>query len=103
LPLLTTFLKSYAHPFLGLAPPAASKQISATTEPGTLASGTSEMAEITFPSLGVEAERDKLVEKDIRGRFKKMCEGYFENVAKKLVLEHKVSSPKFSVRGIIAT
>jgi len=88
LPLLTTFLKSYAHPFLGLAPPAPSKQISATTEPGRLAFDTSESAETAFPPLGLEAE-DELVEKDIRDRFKKMCEGYFENVAKKLVLEHK--------------
>jgi regulator of nonsense transcripts 2 len=88
LPLLTTFLKSYAQPFLGLAPPAASKQISASTEPGMLAFGTSETAEITFPPLGVDAE-DELVEKDIRDRFKKMCEACFENVAKKLVLEHK--------------
>ncbi|KAN0107367.1 Armadillo-type fold [Russula decolorans] len=88
LPLLTTFLKSYAHPFLGLAPPAASKQMSASTEPGMLAFGTSKTAETTFPPLGVDAENE-LVEKDIRDRFKKMCEGYFENVAKKLVLEHK--------------
>ncbi|KAH9972218.1 ARM repeat-containing protein [Russula compacta] len=89
LPLLTTFLKSYALPFLGLVSPAASKQISATTEPGMLALDTSEMAEFAFPPLGVEAEAEELVEKDIRDRFKKMCEGYFENVAKKLVLEHK--------------
>jgi regulator of nonsense transcripts 2 len=94
LPLLTTFLKSYAHPFLGLVPPAASKQISATTEPGMLALDASEAVGITFPPLGVEAEGDELVEKDIRDRFKKMCEGYFENVAKKLVLEHKVYVPK---------
>ena len=93
MPLLTTFLKSYAHPFLGLASPAASKQISATTEPGMLASDTSETAKIAFPPLGAEEERDELVEKDIRDRFKKMCEGYFEIVAKKLVLEHKVSTP----------
>jgi regulator of nonsense transcripts 2 len=58
-----------------------------------LASDTSEMAEIVFPPLGAEAERDELVEKDIRDRFKKMCEGYFENVAKKLIMEHKVSAP----------
>lgn len=35
-------------------------------------------------------EEDELVEKDIRDRFKKMCEGYFENVSKKLVIEHNV-------------
>jgi regulator of nonsense transcripts 2 len=36
-------------------------------------------------------EEDELVEQDIRDRFKKMCEGYFDNVCKKLVIEHKVS------------
>ena len=30
-------------------------------------------------------------EKEIRERFKKMCEGYFDNVPKKLVIEHKVT------------
>jgi len=58
-----------------------------------LASDTSETAEFAFPPLGAEAERDELIEKDIRDRFKKMCEGYFENVAKKLILEHKVPAP----------
>ncbi len=67
-----------------------------------LAFGTSKTAETTFPLLGVGAE-DELVEKDIRDRFKKMCEGYFENVAKKLVLEHKVSAPTFCVCVIVAT
>jgi regulator of nonsense transcripts 2 len=62
-----------------------------------LAFGTSKTAETTFPPLGVNAENE-LVEKDIRDRFKKMCEGYFENVAKKLVLEHKVSAPTFYTR-----
>ena len=55
-----------------------------------LAFDTSKTAETTFPPPRVDAENE-LVEKDIRDRFKKMCEGYFENVAKKLVLEHKVS------------
>jgi regulator of nonsense transcripts 2 len=71
--------------------------MSASTEPGMLAFDTSKTAETTFPPLGVEAENE-LVEKDIRDRFKKMCEGYFENVAKKLVLEHKVSAPMFYAR-----
>ena len=62
-----------------------------------LASGTSETAEITFPPLGVDAEGE-LVEKDIRDRFKKMCGGCFESVAKKLVLEHKVPAPTFCAR-----
>lgn len=37
-------------------------------------------------------ESCELVEKDIRDRFKKMCEGYFDNVSKKLVKEHTVRS-----------
>ena len=32
------------------------------------------------------------MEQEVRDRFKKMCEGYFDNVAKKLVIEHKVLS-----------
>ena len=63
-----------------------------------LASGTSEAAEITFPPLGADTE-DELVEKDIRDRFKKWCEGCFEAVAKKLVQEHKVPAPAFCVRN----
>lgn len=90
LPLLTTFLKSYARPFLRLVPPAASKQISATAEPGTLSFDTSNADETVFPPLGVESEEDELVERDICERFKKMCEGYFDSVSKKLVIEHKV-------------
>jgi len=89
LPLLTTFLKSYARPFLGLASPAASKQISETAEPGTLSFDTSNAEETAFPLLGAEEGEEELVEKDVSNRFRKMCEGYFENVAKKLVIEHK--------------
>lgn len=37
-------------------------------------------------------ESCELVEKEIRDRFKKMCEGYFDNVSKKLVKEHTVRS-----------
>lgn len=62
-----------------------------------LASGTSETAENPFPPLGADTE-DELVEKDIRDRFKKWCEGCFEIVAKKLVLEHKVPALTFCVR-----
>ena len=69
----------------------------ASTEPGMLAFGASKMAETTFPPL-VVVEKNELVEKDICDRFKKMCEGYFENVAKKLVLEHKVSAPTLYAR-----
>ncbi len=36
-------------------------------------------------------EGEELVEKEIRDRFKKMCEGYFDSVSKKLVIEHDVS------------
>jgi len=40
-------------------------------------------------------EEEELVEKDIRDRFKKMCEGYFENVSKILVKDHVVGIPHF--------
>ncbi|KAI0071735.1 transcription factor [Panus rudis PR-1116 ss-1] len=100
LPLLTTFLKSYSLPYLGIMPPATtSKQISSSSEPGTLSQETSQAAQSdgaqsanapqpngSFPLL--TKEEDELVEKEVRDRFKKMCEGYFDNVAKKLVIEH---------------
>ncbi|KZT65935.1 ARM repeat-containing protein [Daedalea quercina L-15889] len=90
MPLLSTFLKSFARPYLGITPPATSKQISASSEPGTLSSAATDEANAkvngAFPAL--TKEEDELVEKEIRDRFKKMCEGYFENVAKKLVNEH---------------
>jgi regulator of nonsense transcripts 2 len=35
-------------------------------------------------------EDEELIEKDIRDRFKKMCEGYFDNVSKILVKDHVV-------------
>lgn len=41
-------------------------------------------------------EEEELVEQDVRDRFKRMCEGYFDNVCKKLVIEHKVASDLFS-------
>lgn len=37
-------------------------------------------------------EDQELVEKDIRDRFKRMCEGYFDSVSKKLFVEHNVCS-----------
>ena len=49
-----------------------------------------------FPALS--KEEDELVEKEIRDRFKKMCEGYFDSVSKKLVIEHNVSSPSRGVQ-----
>ncbi|KZT24214.1 ARM repeat-containing protein [Neolentinus lepideus HHB14362 ss-1] len=91
LPLLSTFLKSYSRPYLGIvAPTSNSKQISASAEPGTLSGATTDEAtNAAFPALSANNEEEELVEKDIRDRFKRMCEGYFENVAKKLVMEHK--------------
>ncbi|KAH9832305.1 ARM repeat-containing protein [Rhodofomes roseus] len=90
LPLLSTFLKSFARPYLGITPPASAKQISASSEPGTLSSAATDEANArvngAFPAL--VKEEDELVEKEVRDRFKKMCEGYFENVARKLVHEH---------------
>ncbi|KZT08499.1 transcription factor [Laetiporus sulphureus 93-53] len=90
LPLLCTFLKSFARPYLGIVPPPSTKQISSSAEPGTLSSVTTneanEQANGAFPLLMNEEE--ELVEKEIRDRFKKMCEGYFESVSKKLVHEH---------------
>ncbi|KJA29027.1 hypothetical protein HYPSUDRAFT_33531 [Hypholoma sublateritium FD-334 SS-4] len=89
LPLLTTFLKSYSRPFLGISPPLTPKQISVTAEPGSLSN--SQVQEIGendhYPSL--LSEEEELVEQDIRDRFKRMCEGYFDNVCKKLVIELK--------------
>jgi len=35
----------------------------------------------------------ELIEQDIRDKFKRMCEGYYDNVSKKLVIEHKVRPP----------
>jgi regulator of nonsense transcripts 2 len=56
-------------------------------EPGTLSADVA-ATNGAFPELFNET--DELVEKETRDRFKKMCEGYFENVSKKLVIEHKV-------------
>ncbi|OAX42276.1 ARM repeat-containing protein [Rhizopogon vinicolor AM-OR11-026] len=86
LPLLSIFLKSYSRPYLGLTPPQ-SKQISTESEPGTLSSATTNTAQGAFPVLLNETE--ELVEQDIRDRFKRMCEGYFDSVSKKLIIEHK--------------
>ncbi|KAK0461159.1 ARM repeat-containing protein [Desarmillaria tabescens] len=85
LPLLTTFLKSYSHPFLGVTP-AIVKQVSVNSEPGTL-SATQAVDTMAFPAL--DDDIGFFVEQDIRDRFKRMCEGYFESVSKKLVIEHK--------------
>ncbi|KAG2150468.1 ARM repeat-containing protein [Suillus clintonianus] len=86
LPLLSTFLKSYSRPYLGLTPPQ-TRQISAEAEPGTLSEATTNATQGEFPTLLNEGE--ELVEQEIRDRFKRMCEGYFESVSKKLIIEHK--------------
>ena len=91
LPLLSTFLKSYSRPYLGIHSLVASKQISATSEPGTLSEETTKIANKTVFNSTTTREEDELVEKELRDRFKKMCEGYFDNVCKKLVIEHNVS------------
>ena len=53
-----------------------------------MSAATTEHANGVFPVL--TKEEDELVEREVRDRFKKMCEGYFDNVSKKLVIEHKV-------------
>lgn len=88
LPLLTTFLKSYSRPYLGIVPPASNKQVSASSEPGTLSDSVANGD--TSGVLQSFDEGDELVEQEIRERFRRMCEGYFESVSKKLVIEHKV-------------
>ena len=103
LPLLLVFLKSFSRPYLGIFPQSSSKQISATSEPGTLSENASEeAAQTNGVSPVVINESEELVEKDIRDRFKKMCEGYFDNVAKKLVIEHNVSRISiFHLRALV--
>jgi regulator of nonsense transcripts 2 len=64
IPLLITFLKAYGRPFLGIN------------------GGTSGVDPIP--------EADELVDKEVRERFRRMCEGYYENVAKILVKDHNV-------------
>ncbi|KAG8770184.1 hypothetical protein FRC12_004459 [Ceratobasidium sp. 428] len=90
LPLFTTFLKSYSRPFLGIAPPSPSaKQVDNGVQAGDLASAVAHGAQNGHdngtPTLN---EGDELVEKDVRDKFKRMCEGYYENVSKKLLKEH---------------
>lgn len=72
LPLLSTFLKSYGRPYLGISP--------------------TNGADPT-PTEAVERQADELVEAETRDKFKRMCEGYFETIAKKLVKEHLVCNP----------
>jgi regulator of nonsense transcripts 2 len=79
LPLLTTFLKTYSRPYLGITPPSSSR-----------ATANGDPAENGARDDEIISETEEFVEKDIRDRFKRMCEGYFQNVSKKLVIEHNV-------------
>lgn len=77
---MTTFLRAYSRPYLGIAPPQFPK-----------ASTNGDENERVVKDNGIVIpEEEELVEKNIRDRFKKMCEGYFQNVSKKLVTEHNV-------------
>ena len=70
--------------------PSQTSQIPTIAEPGSLSGAQSQREnEIAqFPQL--IREEEELVEQDLRERLKRMCEGYFDNVCKKLVIEHKV-------------
>ncbi|KAJ7072238.1 ARM repeat-containing protein [Mycena amicta] len=83
LPLLSTFLKAYSRPYLGIVPPTQVKQ-QVLADAGKASEQVAESG--AFPALSREEE--ELVEQEIRDRFKRMCEGYFESVSKKLVIEH---------------
>ncbi|KAF8638034.1 hypothetical protein AX16_010666 [Volvariella volvacea WC 439] len=72
LPLLATFLKTFARPYLGIVP-----SVQKNSEDSQQA------------NLQKAQDADELIERDIRDRFKRMCEGYFDNVSKKLLIEHK--------------
>ncbi|KAF7782626.1 hypothetical protein Agabi119p4_2002 [Agaricus bisporus var. burnettii] len=89
LPLLITFLKSYSRPFLGIVPPATLKQNPVAAEPGSLSAAQSTASDDALHFPPIRNEEEELVELDIRDRFKRMCEGYYDNVCKKLVMEHK--------------
>lgn len=82
LPLLSTFLKSYGRPYLGLTP-SHGKLMPGDAEPSRVTDEATNAATAAFD------EGEGLVEQDVRERFKRMCEGYFENVARKLSIEHK--------------
>ncbi|KAF8609017.1 transcription factor [Ceratobasidium sp. AG-I] len=90
LPLFTTFLKGYSRPFLGITPLSSStKQVDAEVQAGDLASTVAQDATNgTQNGAAVFDEKEELIEKDIRDKFKRMCEGYYDNVAKKLLKEH---------------
>ncbi|KAG8952403.1 hypothetical protein FRC03_012156 [Tulasnella sp. 419] len=83
LPLLSTFLKSYSRPFLGITGPSPAKQQASSDATGA------DNAETQSPEQVIINEDDELVEKDVRDKFRRMCEGYYETVSKKLVKEHE--------------
>ena len=64
--------------------------MSADSEPGTLSDSVANSDANGIAQ--VLSEDQELVEQETRERFKRMCEGYFESVSKKLVIEHKVFS-----------
>jgi regulator of nonsense transcripts 2 len=49
----------------------------------------------TSTNVVVVNEDVELIEKDIRDRFKKMCEGYFDSVSKILLKDHVVGINPF--------
>jgi len=72
--------------------PPVPKQVHATGEPGSLSNVQSSGRDTECQFKFAHKEEHELIEQDIRDRFKRMCEGYFDNVCKKLVIEHKVAS-----------
>lgn len=86
LPILVMFIKVFGRPYLGLTPSTA-KSSRTTAEAGALSDAVSrEPAEGRLAQISDESE--ELVEKEIRDRFRRMCEGYMEKVGQKLVIEH---------------
>ncbi|KAG1878110.1 ARM repeat-containing protein [Suillus subalutaceus] len=73
LPLLSIFLKASRYPLKQNLEPCLQQLRTLPKE--------------NFPTLLHEDE--ELVEQEIRDRFKRMCEGYFDSVSKKLTIEHK--------------
>lgn len=63
--------------------------MSSSETPGNLSANTQNNA----ISATAFSEEDELVEKETRERFKRMCEGYFDTISKKLVREHLVCTP----------
>jgi hypothetical protein len=84
--------------------PSQTPQIPTDTEPGSLSSAHSQRENEIARSPQLVREEEELVEQDIRDRFKRMCEGYFDNVCKKLVIEHKVGDmPTFEDKFLISS